>query len=98
MRCAQCKKEIMDEPRAAISGSIMGDEVTDVYYFCPDCRVYTVDVCRDRFLGEEEASVRGPLKEAEGDEQVALIQQCSESWDKKCRCPAHRAYFGEWLD
>jgi hypothetical protein len=98
MRCAQCNNQIAGESRAAISGSIMGDEVTEVYYFCPACRVYTVEVCRDRFLGEEEDSTRGPLTEAEGDEKAALIRQCSEPWDKKCRCPAHRTYFGKWLD
>jgi hypothetical protein len=27
-----------------------------------------------------------------------LIKQCPEPWNKKCRCEAHRAYFGGWLD
>jgi hypothetical protein len=76
----------------------MGDEQTESYYLCPSCGVYTVEVCDDRFCGEETISFRGPLAREEGERQVALIRQCPEPWDKKCRCPAHREYFAGWLD
>jgi len=76
----------------------MGDEYAESYYLCEICGVYTVVVMYDRFLGEEESSVRGPLTRAEGDKMIALIRRCSEPWDKTCRCEAHREYFGDWLD
>jgi len=102
MRCIRCGKEFSasapDGRVASISGSILGDECTDTYYFCKDCGVYTVEVCYDNFTGTEEISVRGPLSKAEGDAQVAQIRQCSRPWDKKCRCAAHRAYFRDTLD
>jgi len=34
----------------------------------------------------------------EGDAMVELIRQCSQPWNKKCRCKAHLAYFQGWLD
>jgi hypothetical protein len=29
---------------------------------------------------------------------VELIKQCSEPWNKKCRCKAHQSYFQGSLD
>jgi hypothetical protein len=102
IRCSQCERELdrkgEDTSEASISGSVMGDEYTESYYFCNECGVYTVEVYHDRFLGEDEISVRGPVSKSEGDGNVALIQQCLEPWNKKCRCDAHRSYFGGWLD
>ncbi len=76
----------------------MGDEYTDVYYLCPVCRAYTVAIWRDNFTGEETLRLSGPLSEQAGNERIALISRCSEPWDKKCRCDAHRAYFNNALD
>ncbi len=101
IRCSECGTELdrQDENRvASISGSIMGDEYTDTYYFCSRCEVYTVEVYHDRFLGEDEVSIRGPLSKSEGDAKVKLIRQCQEPWDKKCRCEAHQSYFQGSLD
>jgi hypothetical protein len=102
MQCAKCGKDLDGRDRngraASISGSIMGDEYTDSYYFCEGCGVYTVEIYRDSFLGEGEVTRRGPLSKEEGDEKVRLIGECSEPWDKKCRCSAHLAYFQGWLD
>lgn len=102
VRCAQCGIEF-DGKRgqdrvASISGGIMGDEYIESYFLCKTCGVYTVEIYHDRFMGDEDVSVRGPVSGAEGDGKVALIQQCSEPWNKKCRCPAHRTYFGNSLD
>ena len=83
---------------ASISGSIMGDEYTESYYFCNRCEVYTVEIYHDRFLGEDEVSIRGPVSRSEGDVKVELIKQCSEPWNKKCRCEVHQSYFQESLD
>jgi hypothetical protein len=88
----------MDQPVASISGSIMGDEYIESHYFCDQCDVYTVEIYHDRFLGDGEASIRGPVPRPEGDAKVELIRRCSEPWDKKCRCNAHRSYFGGALD
>jgi len=98
--CAKCGGELEPERTraASISGSIMGDEYTDCFFLCPKCQAYTVVNFHDRFLGEETSSSRGPVSKAEGDAKVALIKQCSRPWDKKCRCAAHREYFGGWLD
>jgi len=76
----------------------MGDEYSETYYLCPDCGDYTVEVLHDRFLGEETVFTRGPVSRAEGDAQIGLIRSCPEPWNKKCRCPAHRAHFGDALD
>lgn len=102
MNCVQCKREFLKEGEsrmvASISGSIQGDECIECYFFCKDCGVYTVEVYWDMFSGDEKASVHGPVSKAEGDAQVKLIQQCLRPWDKKCRCKAHREYFGDSLD
>lgn len=99
IKCPQCRKILeQDAGVASISGSIMGDEYTESYFFCAKCGVYTVEVYHDRFVGEDDVSVRGPVAKSEGDAKVQLIKRCSKPWDKKCRCEAHRAYFGGWLD
>lgn len=96
-RCLQCDAHL-EKPVASICASIMGDEYSDTYYFCPACDRYTVSGWRDRFLGEETPSGGGLLDRAEGDERVAIIARCSRPWDKNCRCDAHREYFGDSLD
>jgi hypothetical protein len=99
MNCIQCNRELLKEELiAAISGSIMGDEYTDSYYRCPVCRIYTVAHWRDDFTGSETMNLSGPVSEQEGNERIALIKKCSEPWDKKCRCAAHREYFNDSLD
>jgi len=102
IRCSQCGRDFDrragDRCVASISGSIMGDEYTESYYFCNRCEVYTVEIYHDRFLGEDEVSIRGPVSRSEGDVKVELIKQCSEPWNKKCRCEAHQSYFQESLD
>jgi hypothetical protein len=102
IRCTKCGKDLGGGDRsgqlANISGSIMGDECTESYFFCQNCSVYTVEVFWDVFTGEEEVHIRGPLSKENGDEKIRLIGECSTPWDKKCRCPAHRAYFGDSLD
>ena len=102
IRCSQCgrifDREAGDRSVASISGGIMGDEYIESYYFCAQCQVYTVEVYHDRFLGEEEISVRGPVPKTEGDVLIDLIKQCDEPWNKKCRCKAHQSYFQGQLD
>jgi hypothetical protein len=99
MQCIQCGREFRnDESVASISGSIMGDEHSDSYFFCPVCRVYTVVSCRDNFTGGETTNLSGPLSELKGQERIELIRRCSEPWDKKCRCETHREYFNDTLD
>ena len=102
IKCSQCQREFdrkgEDAFIASISGSIMGDEYIESYFFCSFCGVYTVEVYHDRFLGEDEISIRGPVSKPEGDAKVRLIHQCPEPWNKKCRCEAHRSYFEGWLD
>ncbi len=99
MNCISCNRPFLkEECVASISGSIMGDEYTDVYYRCPVCRVYTVALWRDNFTGEETVSLSGPLPENEGGMRIDIINRCSEPWNKKCRCDAHREYFNNALD
>ena len=102
VRCSSCGKVLGEgeeqSPTASISGSIMGDEYTEAWYYCPDCKVYSLEDCRDRFCGEEEVKVRKPIDKATGDAKVELIKQCPKPWSKRCRCPAHMKYFGNWLD
>jgi hypothetical protein len=97
--CQQCGRPFQNEEQvASISGSIMGDEHTDAYFLCSGCGVYTVAQWCDNFTGEETLSLSGPLSKPEGDGRVALIRKCSQPWDKKCRCDAHRTYFNNTLD
>jgi len=83
---------------ASISGSIMGDEYTESFYLCTQCGFYTVKVYIEPFLGEGVARFKGPMSREDGDAAVELIAQCSEPWDKKCRCKAHVEYFQGQLD
>jgi hypothetical protein len=99
--CSQCHHPfVLPGPAnvAAISGSIQGDECSEVYYFCERCGVYTVGIYWDCFDGSESASERGPVAKTEGDAKIALIRRCDRAWDKTCRCEAHVKYFGSGLD
>lgn len=99
VRCTRCGKAFENEDRVAcISGRIMGDEYTDIYYWCGTCAVYTVCLCRDVFCGPETARDSGPISREEGDRSVAIIRGCSQPGDERCRCDAHLAYFGDRLD
>ena len=102
MTCLQCGAAFPEHDNgghiASISGSIMGDEYTDLYYLCDHCGAYTVETVYEPFLGDEQLTVKGPVPRTEGDAKVALIVQCQQPWDKKCRCAFHRAYFGDSLD
>ena len=99
MQCIQCERPFLNEERvASISGNILGDEHTDAYFLCPVCGVYTVVSWWDNFTGIESESVSGPLSKNAGDKTIELILQCSEPWDKKCRCEAHMRYFNGTLD
>ena len=101
-RCSLCGKDLdpsdPSEWIISISGSIMGDECTETFYYCSGCEVYTKEIIWDRFSGSESISVQGPIEKADGDEMVALIKGCKEPWNKKCRCPSHMKYFWESLD
>ncbi len=97
--CMQCGKELGKEERAAsISGSIMGDEYTDSLFLCGVCQVYTVAMWREPLNAEETRHLSGPISKADGDARVKLIEGCAKPWDKRCRCAAHREYFGNTLD
>jgi hypothetical protein len=102
INCSKCGKTLgedgQDGPVAVICGGIMGDEYIESWYFCAGCQVYTKENYRDRFSGEDDVSGHGPIDKATGDAKVALIQQCPRPRSKRCRCPAHREYFGGWLD
>jgi hypothetical protein len=76
----------------------MGDEYTESYYLWNHCKAYTIEVYRDRFLGEDDISLQGPISKSDGWARIELIRQCPEPWNKKCRCEAHRSCFGTWLD
>ena len=102
IRCTKCGKIITDDNNkniaASISGSIMGDEYIESYFFCEDCEVYTFEIYHDRFMGEDEVRIQGPISKLDGDEKIKLIKECQEPWNKKCRCDAHKKYFGSSLD
>ena len=102
IECSKCGNELGEgeegRPLAVISGGIMGDEYTESWYFCHACQLYTVGNYHDRFSGEDDFRVAGPVDTATGDAKVAIIRRCPKPWSKRCRCPAHREYFGGWLD
>ena len=100
--CAKCHGSTDDSKDfhrvVSISGGVMGDEYIESLYYCNKCECYTVEVYRDRFDGPDSEFIRGPLSRKDGEALVTLISQCERPYDKKCRCPAHREYFGSWLD
>ena len=67
--CSQCGEDLhphaKHESVASISGSIMGDEYVESYYFCKRCGIYTVEIYHDRFLGEDNISMRSPVPKSE---------------------------------
>jgi hypothetical protein len=71
----------------------MGDEYTESHFFCNTCSAYANEVYRDRFLGERESFINGPLSHAEGDGQVEIIRACPESWSEKCRSRSPHVVF-----
>jgi hypothetical protein len=83
---------------ALISGRLMGDECTDVYYWCAACEVYTIRLYREVFAGPETAHDCEPIAKDEGDRRLEIIRRCPNPGDDRCRCDAHREYFGGWLD
>ena len=102
IECAKCGKPLEDGdqggPVARICAGIMGDEYIESWYYCEDCEVYILEDYRDRFVGEDKVGLRDPIDKATGDAKVALIRQCPRPHSKRCRCAAHREYFGGWLD
>ena len=76
----------------------MGDECTDSYYWCETCGVYTARLYRDVFAGPETANDSEPISKEEGDRRLELIRNCARPQNERCRCAAHLAYFGGWLD
>ena len=101
-QCSSCGKELDDKDGkniiASISGSIMGDETIETFFHCPACDGYSLEICHDRFCGETTTRTEGPYRRADVAERIALIKQCAEPWNKKCRCEAHKHYFQGWLD
>ena len=101
-KCSQCGEEFGESETfmriASISGSVMGDEYTDSYFYCSRCGVYTVGNYHDHFMVEESVSFSGPVPKSKGDASVEIIKRCSKPWNKKCRCEAHVEYFGNSLD
>jgi hypothetical protein len=83
---------------AGISARIMGDECTDDYYWCAACQVYTIRLCREMFAGPDVVHDSDPIPKEEGERRLAIIRACVQPGDERCRCEAHRAYFGDWLD
>jgi hypothetical protein len=99
LRCSRCGRKCTEEDRVAgISGRVMGDECTDIYYWCAGCSVYTGRLYRDAFCGPESYRDSDPLAKEEGESRVAIIRRCAEPWDARCACSAHREYFGDGLD
>jgi hypothetical protein len=99
VRCSSCGREFDVEDRVAgIAGKVMGDECTDIYYWCEACGVYTIRLHRDVFLGPETAHDSEAISKEEGDRRLKLIRSCPEPYNERCRCEGHRAYFGGWLD
>lgn len=99
VRCGRCGREFdKEEQVACISAKIMGDECTDLFYWCGDCEVYTIRLCRDVFLGPDTERSSDPIPKQEGDRRLKLIRSCPEPGNERCRCDGHRAYFGGWLD
>jgi hypothetical protein len=84
MQCKKCDRAFLDDEWiASISGSIMGDEVTDSYYLCPVCGVYTVVHWWDNFTGDQAVpSILGQEVPLQG--ALRIFQQCTGLIDVVC--------------
>ncbi|MFH1810055.1 MAG: hypothetical protein ABIJ09_15015 [Pseudomonadota bacterium] len=91
--CLCCQAPLVDEARAGIAISVMGDEVIYTYLFCAQCQHYTVEAYHDHFLGDDEVSLLPALDKAEGDAALALIRACPDPMNKNCDCASHRALY-----
>jgi hypothetical protein len=91
-RCARCHAAL-GACEASITGDVFGDACTDSYFPCPACGAYTLELLRDRFLGEDESRF-STLGHDEARRRIALVARCPDPSDKRCRCPAHVEYFG----
>ena len=102
IECTKCGKIIANDDMpnisASISGSIMGDEYVETYFYCKDCEVYTIEIYHDRFLGEDDIRIQGPVSKIHGDEKIKIINKCNQPWIKKSRANAHLKYFGSILN
>jgi hypothetical protein len=99
LHCSSCGLTFAEADRAAgISGRIMGDTCTDIYYWCGKCAVFTIRLYRDAFCGPDSSSDSSPIPKEEGERRVALFRRCPDPSDERCRCDAHREYFGGALD
>ncbi len=72
----------------------MGDEYIESYWRCKSCGTYTKETYHDRFSGEADSSVSGPISPQEGDAVVATIKECKNPSDKRCKCAVHRKMSG----
>lgn len=92
MNCIVCNADLGRKPRAAIAVLVAGDERIHSWFWCARCGVYTGEHFHDRFLGESDAHVFGPVDAAKGDRMVALIAACPNPGDKFCSCASHRTF------
>ena len=104
MECVQCANTKWDikQRSAMISFESFGDEYIESYFLCHECDAYSVEVFHDSFHGPDTILTRGPIPRAEGDRIIAIIEQCPQPGDKKCRCEAHKLLegrsFPRWLE
>lgn len=90
--CAGCEAEIPDRV-AFICGDLFGDEYIEPFYRCGICGAYTRKVYRDRFFGEGQMTLQGPIEAEVAESQIALMRRCPAPSDEDCRCAAHEEYF-----
>ncbi len=99
MECQACRAPLKnDDAQASMAGRVMGDRVFDRFYRCSDCDAYSLRSFRDSFTGGESAVWHGPFSEAEARDRIAKMTACKNPSDDRCRCGAHRSYFGKALD
>jgi hypothetical protein len=98
-KCAVCASQLtVNRQVAVISGCVMGDECTDVYYLCSSCGEHTLMLYRDVFCGPETEHAPIHLTKEDSESRIALVRQCETPGDAHCHCEAHKIYFGGWLD
>jgi hypothetical protein len=91
VQCIACKAELGRKPRAAIAVLVAGDERIHSWFWCSRCGVYTCEHFHDRFMGESDVHVFGPIDADEGERILALVAACPDPSDKFCSCPSHSA-------
>lgn len=91
MNCRSCKKDL-GERKGFICAMRGGDEYIYSYFYCEDCRKYTIECYHDKFITGDSDITTYQVDKERGNKELNEIKKCPDPSNKHCRCEAHK-YF-----